>query len=185
MRPLPSRRLPRRVPATPARPGRPARGWKVLAQDVLALGALASITVHLAATLLLAAPTAVERVRGAAAHARETELAASRRLFGSDFALGVESIRQALGEGEPYLLVHAGERWGGGPFWVRYALAPRAAVFLGHLERVLPGRPGWQRIESETLPHLVVANGHQEEPDLYERQEFLDFFAPAPPRHGR
>jgi hypothetical protein len=170
--------------AHPARATRAARGAR-LAQDGLALGVLALVAVYLAAAFSLAAPASFERVKAAAAHQRETELTAAKRLFGSDFAVGVESVRQALAAGEPYLLIHAGERWTGGPFWVRYALAPRPAVFLGRLERVLPGRPGWQRVESETLLHLVVANGHHEEPDLYERQEFLHDFASAASGDGR
>lgn len=150
-------------------------------RDGPALAALILVAAYAGAALCLVAPASLERVVEAAAHARETELAASNRLFGPDFAVSIESIRQALAEGEPYLLVDGGEPWEGGPYWVRFALAPRAAVFLGRLGQVRPGHSRWQRFEQETLPHLVVANNQFEGPDLYERQEYLEMFAPTPP----
>jgi hypothetical protein len=176
----------RLLSSDPLRPARLVRLARLarLANDGLAWAALLLVAAYLAAAVGPAAATSVERVRAAAAHPRETELAARIRLFGSDFAVSVESIRQALAEGEPYLLVDASEQEESGVYWVRYALAPHAAVYLGRIRSIRPGRPGLPRIEHETLAHLVVANGYSEGPDLYERQEFLDAVAPAPPGHG-
>ena len=93
--------------------------------------------------------------------------------------MGLESIRQALGEGEPYLLVDAGEPADLAAAWVRYDLAPRPAVYLGRIGQVLPGHPGLHRLEHEPIRHLVVASGKNEAPDYYDRQDFVREIAPG------
>jgi hypothetical protein len=149
-----------------------------------AIAALALVALYLAAALHLAVERGCERVAGAAEHARETELSANVRLFGAAWAVSLESVRQALAEGEPYLLVDAGEPGEGAPCWVRYALAPRPAVYLGSMGGVLSGHPGLHRLEHETLRHLVVASGNADGPDFYTRDEFLQEIAPSQASHG-
>jgi hypothetical protein len=126
--------------------------------------------------LLLSLPPALSRsarwVVQASWVAGEDSAAARRRTFGDPWVSAIEEIRRTIPRDGVYLLVNGGAEWEGGPYWVRFDLAPRRARFLGLwselpesgvLRRSLPPGPRW----------VVIAFHEPAPPLLLGREDFL------------
>lgn len=126
--------------------------------------------------LVLAAPPAVSRsakwVVQAASVAGDDLATARRRALGEPWVSAIAEIRRAVPRDGDYLLVNGGMEWEGGPYWVRFDLAPRRARFLGvwselpdsaTLRRSLPPGPRW----------VVIAFREPQPPILMAREDFL------------
>lgn len=113
------------------------------------------------------------RVVQAAAQAGEDSAGAWRRIQGDAYVDAIEQIRRTLPRNGEYLLVNGAAEWQGGPYWVRFDLAPRRARYLGLLSELaprggglaerLPAGPGW----------VVIAFPDRQPPLLIEREAFL------------
>jgi hypothetical protein len=127
--------------------------------------------------LLLAMPPAVSRtvrwVVQAASVAGEDLAAGRRRALGEPWVSAVEEIRRRIPPDGEYLLVNGGQEWEGGPYWVRFDLAPRRARFLG-LWSELPTSGVLRRgLPSDPPRWVIVAFREPQPPILVEREAFL------------
>jgi len=134
--------------------------------------ALGLLGLYLLASLPPAALHVGARVAQAAAQAGEDSAGAWRRIQGDAYVDAIERIRRTLPRDGEYLLVNGAAEWQGGPYWVRFDLAPRRARYLGPLrELAVRGRP------AASLPAgprwVVIAFPDREPPLLVERQDFL------------
>jgi hypothetical protein len=145
-------------------------------------GALHRVLAGLALTLFtaflaVAVPQAVMRAAGMlnlAQYARGESAETGRvRLEGEPYVRGIDAIRAAVPEDEPYLLVEGGRLTDGDTYWVRFDLAPRRAILLGRLADLTGAGPAIRRLGSR-LHHVVVAHGHGAPPRLYDRYEFVE-----------
>jgi hypothetical protein len=141
-------------------------------RSLLRFLALGLLGLHIAVSLVPAARAGARQMRDAFRYAGEDPAAARRRVFGEDYVAEVERIRGVLPPFAPYFLVDGGSLYEGGPFWVRFDLAPRRAYMLGpwaelpparKLRRRLPRGPEW----------VVVAYGPGKAPLLIDRKTFL------------
>jgi len=125
--------------------------------------------------LLLSIPTAAfhtgVRLIQAAALVGEDAAGARRRVQGAAYIDAIEQIRRTIPRDGEYLLVDAGEERQGGPYWVRFDLAPRRARFLGML-RDLPG-PGPLADRMPASSRWVVIAWYGHPPVLIDRETFL------------
>lgn len=136
----------------------------------------------LALLALFAVAAAPAALRNAAlsvadAVAARDGLAAQReRRFGADYVRGIERLRAALPEDGSYLLFDAGTVEEGARNWVRYDLAPRRAVFGGHLAGL--GRPERVRRRLRGKPPVcVVAFPGDRAPLAMTHDEFIDWLS--------
>jgi len=95
-----------------------------------------------------------------------------RRYLGADWVSAIDGIRRAIPRDGEYLLVNGGTAWGGGPYWVRFDLAPRRARFLG-LWSELPAAGTLRRRLPQGPRYVVIAFREPQPPILLEREEFL------------
>jgi hypothetical protein len=111
-------------------------------------------------------------VAQAVAGAGEDSAGALRRVQGDAFMDAIERIRWVLPLDGEYLLVNGAAEWQGGPYWVRFYLAPRRARYLGLLAELaardrlaesLPAGPRW----------VVIAYPDRQPPLLLDREVFL------------
>jgi hypothetical protein len=123
-----------------------------------------------------AIPPAVSRtVRwvGQAASVAGEDLATIRRRFlGDPWVSAIEEIRRTIPRDGEYLLVNGGTKWGGGPYWVRFDLAPRRARFLG-LWSELPAAEALRRRLPPGPRYVVIGFREPQPPILIEREDFL------------
>jgi hypothetical protein len=140
-----------------------------LALDLAAVGAFGLY-------LATAVPTAVRRGRGLLALpsqcAGESEAAVRARFWGPSYVAGIDEIRRSLPVDEPYLLVEAGRPQDGGVYWVRFDLAPRRAVYLGHLTELTDANRLRRRLTSRPR-RVVISRGPGQAPLLMERYRFV------------
>jgi hypothetical protein len=115
------------------------------------------------------------RVVQAARQAGEDSAGAWRRVQGADYVQAVERIRRTIPRDGEYLIVNGAAEWHGGPYWVRFDLAPRRARYLGLLSELAGrGRLAESLPAGPTGPHwVVVAYPDRQPPLLIERQAFL------------
>jgi hypothetical protein len=114
---------------------------------------------------------AAQQIGGAARFAGESPLERRRRVFGPEYAEGIEAIRRAIPPDGAYILVNGATADEGARLWVRFDLAPRRAVFAGGL-RGLRNPRNRGRIPPD-LAWVVVARGRGGAPELMDRQRFL------------
>ena len=116
------------------------------------------------------------RVVQAARQAGEDSAGGWRRVQGADYVAAVERIRRTIPRGGESPIVNGAAEWHGGPYWVRFDLAPRRARYLGLLSE-LAGQDGLaaRRLPAgPTGPHwVVVAFPDRQPPLLIEREAFL------------
>lgn len=136
-----------------------------------ATAALALFGLLLAVSLPWSAGRAVRRIYWAHLYADETPLEERFRHFGPQYALAIEEMRRVIPRHGVYALVDADRKELGSVLWVRFDLAPRRAVFLGHLHDLRNRRTVRQRLIREA--RWVIVASVERPPVLYERQEFL------------
>jgi hypothetical protein len=143
------------------------------AERVLRLLAVVSFALCLVALLPRAAKFAVGNLVLAAQRVGESPRRARERRLGTSYVEAIEAIRRAIPEDGDYLLVNFGEPWEGGPYWVRFELAPRRARYLGEW-RDLPGTAALAD-QLEAGPQWVVAAfSDGVAPNLYDHAAFLE-----------
>jgi hypothetical protein len=125
------------------------------------------ISAFLIAALPRAIADSVSRFAAAVLHRHESDTAADARLFGAETTAAVGAIRGALRPGEPYILLD--DDCGYARFWLRNALAPHPALLITHQ---MKRTARLKLVLTESL-RVVVCNGDDSPPDLYERREFL------------
>jgi hypothetical protein len=111
---------------------------------------------------------AIQAVR----QAGEDSAGAWRRVQGEDYVAAVERIRRTIPRDGEYLIVNGAPEWHGGPYWVRFDLAPRRARYLGLLSE-LAGQKGLADRLSAGPHWVVVAYPDRQPPLLIEREAFL------------
>jgi hypothetical protein len=138
----------------------------------LDLAAVVAFGLYLAA----AVPTAVRRGLGLLALpsrcAGESDAAVQARFWGPSYVAGIDEIRRSLPEDEAYLLVEAGRPQDGGVYWVRFDLAPRRAIYLGHLTELTDVNRLRRRLTSRPR-RVVISRGPGLAPLLMERYRFV------------
>jgi hypothetical protein len=137
-------------------------------RKVLALAALALAGVHVAWAGRLAVAGAAARLREAAHHRGEDPAAARGRVFGAAYVAAIEEIRRAVPPDGVYLLVDAQESEEGGLFWVRFDLAPRRALLLGHRDELTSPVELRRRRQRGAQLAVIVHSGGQP-PELLHR----------------
>lgn len=129
-----------------------------------------------ALSIAFALPPAVSRTMrwvGQAVSVADEDLATVRRRgLGDPWVLAIEEIRRAVPRNGEYLLVNGGSEWEGGPYWVRFDLAPRRARFLGILSQ-LPNANAVRRRMPRSARYVVIAFREPQPPILMEREDFL------------
>jgi hypothetical protein len=130
--------------------------------------ALVVLAVHLAVAVPFALARSAKRSLAAARHLDETPREARQRTFGAAYVAAIEEARRAIPEDGVYLLVDAQDREEGAPFWVRFDLAPRRALFLGKLSELPP--PAKLRARARVV---VLATGGRRPPNVLDRATFL------------
>lgn len=141
-------------------------------RSLLATLALGLFAVFLAASLFRAAVESVQkgvlmyRLRG------ETPLQERSRCYGAAYTREIEAIRRTIPPGGAYILINGDSGEHGGPFWVKFDLAPRRAYYLGELDKLenverlrgrIPRAARW----------VVIAYGPYRRPVLMERHELV------------
>jgi hypothetical protein len=112
-----------------------------------------------------------QRILEAARHAGESEREARARVFGPEWAAGIERIRALVPEGGAYVLVNAVPDDPGGPYWARFDLAPRRAVEVGPLAGMTPDDV--RRRALRDARWVVITRGPGRAPEALERFRFL------------
>ena len=123
-----------------------------------------------------AAPPAVSRtarwVVQAVSVAGEDLAAARRRSLGEPWVAAIAEIRRRIPPDGEYLLVNGGLEWEGGPYWVRFDLAPRRARFLG-LWSELPENGVRRLLLPSSSRWVIIAFREPQPPILMQREDFL------------
>ncbi len=129
-----------------------------------------------ALSIAFAIPSAVSRtvrwVGQAASVAGEDLSTVRRRYLGDPWVSAIDEIRRAIPRDGEYLLVNGGTKWGGGPYWVRFDLAPRRARFLGLWSELTDAGALRGRLP-EGLGYVVIAFREPQPPILMRREDFL------------
>ena len=134
--------------------------------------ALGLFGLFLAAALVQSGAHVVRRAGYAVLRGAEPPLATRRRLLGEPYAEAIERIRRAIPPDGEYLMVNGGIEPEGGPYWVRFELAPRRARFLGLLRELPDGETLRRRLPPGDSP-VVVAFREGRPPVLLDRESFL------------
>lgn len=102
----------------------------------------------------------------------ETPIQERARCYGPVYTHEIETIRRTIPRDGAYVLINGDPAEHGGPFWVKFDLAPRRAVFLGDLNSL--GRV--ERLKKR-MPRaarwVVIAYGPYRKPVLIERYKFV------------
>lgn len=92
--------------------------------------------------------------------------------YGPVYTQEIEKIRRTIPRDGAYLLINGDPSEQGGPFWIKFDLAPRRAVYLGDLDNL-------DRVErlKKRMPRaarwVVIAYGPYRRPVLIERYKFV------------
>ncbi|HWM89224.1 MAG TPA: hypothetical protein VN493_00505 [Thermoanaerobaculia bacterium] len=141
-------------------------------RSLLASFALALFALYLAASLSWAALNTARtgvlmvRVRG------ETPFQERSRSYSPEYAEGIATIRRTIPREGAYLLINGTPEERGGPFWVKYDLAPRRAIFLGDLDK-LDNIDRLRKRMPRAARWVVIAHGPYGRPELIERYRFV------------
>lgn len=153
-----------------------------LADSVFRIIVLVLFALFLIVSLPKAAVWAARYTRLAVSKLGESPEAMRRRVLGPRWVDSVDRIRRAVPENGTYLLVNGGLEWEGGPYWVRFDLAPRRAIYLGQLAE-LPDGDTVRRSLPRNAPDLVVIAFREPFPPILRKRE--DFLRELNRRHGR
>ena len=136
----------------------------------------------LAVSLPTAAIRTAKRTALAVSTLGESPEGARRRVLGERWVDAVDGIRRAVPENGAYLLVNGGLEWEGGPYWARFDLAPRRAIYLGQLAELPDGETLRRSLPPNAPQYVVLAFREPFPPILMKREDFL---RELDRRHGR
>jgi hypothetical protein len=142
--------------------------------SVFATVALALFALFLAIAVPRALGRSYHRILDACHHAGETPAEARERVFGLAYTAAVDGIRRTIPPDGSYLLVNGERRDEGGPYWVRYDLAPRRALFLGRLRALRQRNLRTQLTREARWVVIAYADGP---PVVMERWRFVAWLA--------
>ncbi|MEA2562671.1 MAG: hypothetical protein QOH06_4175 [Acidobacteriota bacterium] len=140
--------------------------------SILARLALGLFAVFLAVSLSQAA-IATARSGLLLLHARgETSYEERLRAYGPDYIQAIEKIRRTIPRDGAYILISGVSEAEGAPYWVKYDLAPRRAVYLGELRSLQPVDRLRKRLP-RAARWVVIAYDSYRPPVLIERFKFV------------
>jgi hypothetical protein len=102
----------------------------------------------------------------------ETPFEERARCYGPVYTHEIETIRRTIPRDGAYLLINGDPGEHGGPFWVKFDLAPRRAVYLGDLDGLGPVDRLKKRMP-RAARWVVIAYGPYRRPVLIERYKFV------------
>jgi hypothetical protein len=102
----------------------------------------------------------------------ETPFQERVRCYGSDYTHEIETIRRTIPRDGAYLLINGDSGEQGGPFWIKFDLAPRRAVYLGELDK-LDSVDRLKKRMPRAARWVVIAYGPYRRPVLIERFKFV------------
>ena len=141
-------------------------------RSLLASLALALFAVYLIVSVSWAVLTSVQMVDLMVRLRGETPYQERSRIYGPEYTAGIASIRRTIPPDGAYVLINGTPEALGGPFWVKFDLAPRRAVFLGDL-----GKLGNVNRLRNRMPRatrwVVIAYGPYGRPEVIERYKFV------------
>jgi hypothetical protein len=92
--------------------------------------------------------------------------------YGPVYTHEIEKIRRTIPRDGAYILLNGDPTEQGGPFWVKFDLAPRRAVYLGDLDNLGPVERLKKRMP-RAARWVVIAYGPYRRPVLIERYKFV------------
>jgi hypothetical protein len=102
----------------------------------------------------------------------ETPEAARERVLGPKASEAYRRLRREIPEDGSYILIDGARLRDGAPYWVRYQLAPRRALYLGHWQ-TLPSAAALDAAWPAGVRFAVLALRGDEGPVVFERHELL------------
>lgn len=94
------------------------------------------------------------------------------RAYGPDYIRAIEEIRRIIPEDGAYVLISDGPESEGAPYWIKYDLAPRRAVYLGELHTLQPVDRLRKRMP-RAARWVVISYDSYRPPVLIERFKFM------------
>jgi len=92
--------------------------------------------------------------------------------YGPVYTHEIEKIRRTIPRDGAYILINGDPGEQGGPFWVKFDLAPRRAVYLGELDK-LDSVDRLKKRMPRAARWVVIAYGPYRRPVLIERYKFV------------
>lgn len=102
----------------------------------------------------------------------ETPLQERSRCYGPIYTHEIETIRRTIPRDGAYILINGDPGEHGGPFWIKFDLAPRRVVYLGNLDNLGSVDRLKKRIP-RAARWVVIAHGPYRRPVLIERYRFI------------
>lgn len=140
--------------------------------SLLASLALGLFAVYLAVALLGAAHDTGRNLALMYYTRGETPFQERARSYSPEYAEGIAAIRRTIPPDGAYLLINGTPEEKGGPFWAKFDLAPRRAVFLGELGKLDDTRSLRRRMP-RAARWVVITHGPYGRPVLIERYKFV------------
>ena len=137
-----------------------------------AVAALALFAVFLVLSLFEAARASAGNIRFLYFARGESPAEERSHAYGSAYVRAIEEIRRTIPEDGAYILISGGPEAEGGPYWVKYDLAPRRAVYLGELHTLQPVDRLRKRMP-RAARWVVISYDSYRPPVLIERFKFV------------
>lgn len=141
-------------------------------RSLLAALALGLFALYLIASISWAALNTAKTIVLMVRVRNETPFQERSRSYSPEYAEGIEAIRRTIPRDGAYLLINGTPEELGGPFWVKFDLAPRRAVFLGDLGK-LGNIDRLRRRMPRAARWVVIAYGPYGRPAVIERYKFV------------
>lgn len=135
----------------------------------LALGLFA---IHLGFSMFEAARASGRTLRLLYLAHGETPFEERSHAYGPEYVRAIAAIRRAIPEDGAYILLSGVSEAEGAPYWVKYDLAPRRAVYLGEVRSLQPVDRLRKRMP-RAARWVVIAYGDYRPPVLVERFKFV------------
>ena len=140
--------------------------------SVVATLALGLFAVFLAFSLFEAAHASARSIRFLYFARGESPAEERSHAYGPAYVRAIEEIRRTIPRDGAYVLISAVSEAEGAPYWVKYDLAPRRAVYLGEIGSLQPVDRLRKRLP-RAARWVVIANGGYRPPLLIERFKFI------------
>jgi len=102
----------------------------------------------------------------------DTPLTDRSHAYGPVYTQEIEKIRRTIPRDGAYILINGDPGEHGGPFWVKFDLAPRRALYLGALDN-LGNIDRLKKRMPRAARWVVIAYGPYRRPVLIERYKFV------------